>query len=82
MGEACLIRRLQQTGSQCTVHPEHGVHDLFGNLFDLVLRLVHHPFPSRSWRLRGEKWNPLDVFRGRAIVLARIGRPQTRLIAG
>jgi hypothetical protein len=65
MGEACLIRRLQQTGPQCTVHREHGVHHLLGSLLDLVLRLIHLLFPSRSWRLRGEKCSPLDMFRAR-----------------
>jgi hypothetical protein len=40
-----------------------------------VGELVDFLFPSRSWRLRGEKWNPLDMFRARAIVLVRIVRP-------
>jgi hypothetical protein len=82
MGAACLIRRLQQTGRQCTVPPEHRVHHLLGNLFDLVLRLIHLLFPSRSWRLRGEKWSPLDMFRAHAIVLVRIVRRQITLIVG
>jgi hypothetical protein len=42
--------------------------------------LVDFLFPSRSWRLGGEKWNALDMFRARAIVLVRIVRPQTTLI--
>jgi hypothetical protein len=75
MGEACLIRRLQQAWPQCSVHPEHGVHYLLGNLLDLFFRLIHLLFPSRSSRLRGKKWNPLDMFRARAIVLVRIVRP-------
>jgi hypothetical protein len=54
MGEACLIRRLQQTGPQCSVHLEHGVHYLLGNLLDLFFRRIHRPFPSRSLRLRGD----------------------------
>ena len=43
---------------------------------------VDFRFPSRFLRLRGEKWNPLDMFRARAIVLVRIVRPQTTLIVG
>ena len=30
---------------QCTVHLEHGVHHLRGNLLDLFLRLIHCLFP-------------------------------------
>ena len=82
MGEACLIRRLQQAGPQCSVHLEHGVHHALGNLLDLFLCLIRLLFPSRSLRLRGEKWNPLDMFRARAIVLVRIVRPQTTSIVG
>jgi AhpD family alkylhydroperoxidase len=82
MGEACLIRRLQQAGPQCSVHLEHGVHYLLGNLLDLFFRLIHLLFSSRSLRLRGKKWNPLDMFRARAIVLVRIVRPQTTLPDG
>jgi hypothetical protein len=37
--EACLIHRLQQTGPQRSVHVEHGVHYLLGNLLDLFFRL-------------------------------------------
>jgi hypothetical protein len=64
------------------VHLEHGVHCLLGNLLDLFFRLIHLLFPSRSLRLRGEKWNPLAMFRARAIVLVRIIRPQSTLIVG
>jgi hypothetical protein len=45
-----------------------------------VHELAHCPFPSRSWRLRGERLNLLDLFRASAIVLVRIVRPQTTLI--
>jgi hypothetical protein len=71
------MRRLLQVGPQCSVHLEHGVHYLLGNLLDLFFRLIHLLFPSRSSRLRGKKWNPLEMFRARAIVL-----PQTTLIVG
>jgi len=40
MGQACLIRRFQQAGPQGTVHLEHRVHHLLGNLLELVLRLI------------------------------------------
>jgi hypothetical protein len=56
MGEARLIRRLQQAGPQCSVHLEHGVHHALGNLLDLFLCLIRLLFPSRSLRLRGAKW--------------------------
>ena len=47
-----------------------------------VRELVHCLFPSRSWRLRGERLNLLDLFGASAIVLVRIVRPQTTLIVG
>ena len=82
MDEACLMRRLQQVVPQCSVHLEHGVHHALGNLLDLFVCLIRLLFPSRSLRLRGKKWNPLDMFRARAIVLVRIVRPQNTLIVG
>jgi hypothetical protein len=45
MGEARLIRRLQQAGPQCSVHLEHGVHYLLGNLLDLFFRLISSTVP-------------------------------------
>jgi hypothetical protein len=80
IGEGCLIRGLQQTGPQCTVHLEHGVHHLLGNPLDLFLRLIPCVFPSRSWRLRGEPSNLLDCIL-HAPVMASFARiPNSNLL--
>jgi hypothetical protein len=55
MGQARLIRRFQQAGPQCTMHLEHGVRHQLGNLLDLLSRLLHSLFPSRSSHLRGDQ---------------------------
>ena len=34
-----------------------------------------HLFPSRSWCLRGEQWNPLDLLRTRELVHAPVALP-------
>jgi hypothetical protein len=51
--------RLQETGPQSTVHFEHCIYHLLGDLLNFVFRLI----PSRSWRLRGEPFGPLDLLR-------------------
>jgi hypothetical protein len=55
MGQACLIRRFQEPGTRCTVHRQHRVPDLLGNLHVLLFVCFLHRLPPwRSSRLCGD----------------------------
>jgi hypothetical protein len=75
------LRRFQQAGPQGTVHPEHGVHHVRGDLLDFLPRSFHRLFPSRSSHLRGGNGIPADArLRRRPRRLLRVRDPFGKLV--